>query len=204
MVSSAFKPAVTRVIEPIARGAIRLGLTPDMVTVAGTVGSIASSIYLITRGDLFLASLVISLFLLSDLFDGAIARLSSRGPTLWGGFLDSTCDRLSDSALLGSLVIYCILDDNPIYPVIIAALVSGFLVSYIRAKAESYGVPCTVGIAERTERLILSLVAIGLEGLGVPFALTIGIWTLFAISAITVFQRILVVRKGLREQGAAL
>lgn len=201
MVSSSFKPAVTRVIEPIARAAVRLGITPDMVTIFGTIGSIVSATYLIPRGDLFIASLVIPLFMLSDLFDGAIARLSERGATLWGGFLDSTCDRLSDSALLGSLAIYCIMTENPIYPVILVAIVGGFLVSYVRAKAESYGVPCTVGIAERTERLILALFAIGLEGIGVPFALAIGIWLLAILSVITVLQRVVVVRKGLLLNG---
>ncbi len=201
MVSTAFKPAVTRVIEPIARGAVRLRITPDMVTVFGTVGTIVTALVLIPRGDLFLASIVIPLFLLSDLFDGAIARLSERGATLWGGFLDSTCDRLSDSALLGSLAIYCMFEENPLAPVVLSSIILGFLVSYVRAKSESYGIPCTVGIAERTERLILSLFAIGLEGLGVPFALSIGIWALAILSAITVLQRIVVVRKGLLING---
>ena len=201
MVSTAFKPAVTRVIEPIARGAVRLRITPDMVTVFGTVGTILTALILIPRGELFLASLVIPIFLLSDLFDGAIARLSKRGPTLWGGFLDSTCDRLSDSALLGTLAFYLMLEENPLAPVVLASIVFGFLVSYVRAKSESYGVPCTVGIAERTERLILSLFAIGLEGLGVPYALSIGIWVLALLSAITVLQRIAVVRKGLLVNG---
>jgi CDP-diacylglycerol--glycerol-3-phosphate 3-phosphatidyltransferase len=172
-----------------------------MVTVFGTIGSILSAIYLIPRGELFLASIVIPLFLLSDLFDGAIARLSERGATLWGGFLDSTCDRLSDSALLGSLAVYCMLNEDPMYPVILIAIVAGFLVSYVRAKSESYGVPCTVGVAERTERLILTLFAIGLEGLGLPYALAIGIWLLAILSAITVLQRVLVVRRGLLLNG---
>jgi CDP-diacylglycerol--glycerol-3-phosphate 3-phosphatidyltransferase len=201
MVSTAFKPAVTRVIEPIARGAVRLGITPDMVTVIGTIGSIVSSMYFIPRGELFIASLVISFFLLSDLFDGAIARLSARGATQWGGFLDSTCDRVSDSALLGSLAIYCILEDDSLYPLILTSIVLGFLVSYIRAKSESYGVPCTLGIAERTERLLLVIFAIGFEGLGIPFALSIGVSALVILSAITVLQRIVVVRKGLRHNG---
>jgi len=201
MVSTAFKPAVTRVIEPIARGAVRLGITPDMVTLIGTIGSIVSSMYFIPRGELFIASLVISFFLLSDLLDGAIARLSARGATQWGGFLDSTCDRVSDSAILGSLAIYCILEDDPLYPLILTSIVLGFLVSYIRAKSESYGVPCTVGVAERTERLLLVIFAIGFEGLGIPFALSIGVWALVVLSAITVLQRVIVVRKGLRQNG---
>ena len=201
MVSSSFKPAVNRVIEPIARTAVRLRITPDMVTITGTIGSIGSSIYLIPRGELFIASLVISFFLLSDLFDGAIARYSERGPTQWGGFLDSTCDRVSDSALLGSLAIYLILNEDGLYPAVLAAIVLGFLVSYIRAKSESYGVACTVGIAERTERLLVAIFAIGFEGLGIPYALSVGIWALVILSGITVVQRILVVRRGLSLNG---
>lgn len=201
MVSSSFKPAVNRVIEPIARTAVRLRITPDMVTITGTIGSIGSSIYLIPRGELFIASLVISFFLLSDLFDGAIARYSERGPTQWGGFLDSTCDRISDSALLGSLAIYLILNEDGLYPAVLAAIVLGFLVSYIRAKSESYGVACTVGIAERTERLLVAIFAIGFEGLGIPYALSVGIWALVILSGITVVQRILVVRRGLSLNG---
>lgn len=201
MVSSSFKPAVNRVIEPIARSAVRLRITPDMVTITGTIGSIGSSIYLIPRGELFIASLVISFFLLSDLFDGAIARFSERGPTQWGGFLDSTCDRVSDSALLGSLAIYLILNEDGLYPAVLVAIVLGFLVSYIRAKSESYGVACTVGLAERTERLLIAIFAIGFEGLGIPYALAIGIWALVILSVITVVQRILVVRRGLLLNG---
>ncbi len=201
MVSSSFKPAVNRVIEPISRAAVRLGVTPDMVTITGTIGSIASSIYLIPQGELFLASLVISFFLLSDLFDGAIARLSERGATQWGGFLDSTCDRVSDSALLGSLAIFCMQSENDLYSVILVAIVLGFLVSYIRAKSESYGVPCTVGIAERTERLLIAIFAIGFEGLGIPYALSVGMWILVLVSAITVLQRVFVVRRGLALNG---
>lgn len=201
MVSSSFKPAVNRVIEPIARTAVRLRITPDMVTITGTIGSIGSSIYLIPRGELFIASLVISFFLLSDLFDGAIARFSERGPTQWGGFLDSTCDRVSDSALLGSLAIFLIINEDSLYPAVLASIVLGFLVSYIRAKSESYGVSCTVGLAERTERLLIAIFAIGFEGLGIPYALTLGIWALVILSGITVIQRILVVRRGLLLNG---
>ncbi len=197
MVSSAFKPAVNRFIEPIARLAIRAGVTPDAVTLVGSIGTIVAAGYFYPRGELFIGTLVIIVFALSDLFDGAIARLSERGASSWGGFLDSTCDRLTDSAILGSLAIYCILEDLAIYPVVIASLVFGFLVPYIRAKSESYGISCTVGIAERTERLIIALAAIGFHGLGVPYILAGLMWLLLALSVVTVIQRIVVVRNGL-------
>jgi CDP-diacylglycerol--glycerol-3-phosphate 3-phosphatidyltransferase len=197
MVSSAFKPAVNRFIEPIARLAIRARITPNAVTLGGTIGTALSAIYFYPRGDLFIGTLFIVVFALSDLFDGAIARLSETGASAWGGFLDSTCDRVTDSVILGSLAIYCIIEDLAIYPVIIATIVFGFLVPYIRAKAEAFGISCTVGIAERTERLILALTAIGFHGLGVPYILAILMWILLLLSVITVFQRILVVRRGL-------
>jgi CDP-diacylglycerol--glycerol-3-phosphate 3-phosphatidyltransferase len=197
MVSSAFKPAVNRFIEPIARLAIRARITPNAVTVGGTLGTALAAIYFYPRGDLFIGTLVIIFFALSDLFDGAIARLSETGASAWGGFLDSTCDRLTDSVILGSLVIYCILEDLAIYPVIIATIVFGFLVPYIRAKAEAYGISCTVGIAERTERLIIALTAIGFHGLGVPYILAALMWLLLILSAVTAVQRVVVVHRGL-------
>jgi CDP-diacylglycerol--glycerol-3-phosphate 3-phosphatidyltransferase len=197
MVSSAFKPAVNRFIEPIARLAIRARITPNAVTVGGTLGTALAAMYFYPRGDLFIGTLVIIFFALSDLFDGAIARLSETGASAWGGFLDSTCDRLTDSVILGSLVIYCILEDLAIYPVIVATIVFGFLVPYIRAKAEAYGISCTVGIAERTERLIIALTAIGFHGLGVPYILAALMWLLLILSAVTAVQRVVVVHRGL-------
>ena len=172
-------------------------MTPNAVTLAGTFGTTAAALYFYPKGELFVGTLVISFFALSDLFDGAIARLSHQGPSKWGGFLDSTCDRITDSAILGALAVYCILEDLRIAPVVIASIVTGFLVSYIRAKSESFGIACTVGIAERTERIVIALTVIGLEGVGVSYALTIGIWILLATGLITVLQRVLVVRKGL-------
>lgn len=199
MVSSAFKPAITRVIEPIARLAVRAKITPNAVTLIGTLGTVLSAIYFYPKGELFIGTLFICFFALSDLFDGAIARLSEQGASAWGGFLDSTCDRITDAAILGSLAVYCILEDSDLYLVAIAAIVTGFLVPYIRAKAESFGIACTVGIAERTERIILALTGIGFHGLGVPYILAIALWLLFALSAITVIQRIAVVRRGLAQ-----
>lgn len=197
MVSSAFKPAVNRFIEPIARLAIRARITPNAVTLGGTVGTAISAMYFYPKGELFIGTLVIVFFVLSDLFDGAIARLSETGASAWGGFLDSTCDRISDAVILGSLTIYCIIEDQAVYPVVITTIVLGFLISYIRAKAEAFGISCTVGIAERTERLIVALTAIGLHGLGVPYILAALMWLLSLISAITVIQRLVVVYRGL-------
>lgn len=199
MVSSAFKPAFSRVIEPIARLGVHAGITPNAVTLIGTLGTVAAAIYFYPQGHLVVGTLLISFFALSDLFDGAIARASDIGPSAWGGFLDSTCDRITDASILGALAVYCVLEENRLTPVVIMALVVGFLVPYVRAKSESFGIACSVGIAERTERLILALLAIGLHGLGISYALAAGLWLLFLLSAITVVQRIFVIHQGLRK-----
>lgn len=197
MLSASLKPAVTRAINPIARGALRVGLTPNAVTFIGAIGLIISALYFYPRQEFFVGTLFITFFALSDLFDGAMARISAKGASKWGGFLDSTIDRVTDSAILIGLILALIDTADPLLSVALGALVAGTLVPYIRAKAESLGIECSGGIAERTERLIIALTAIGLEGLGVPYALAIGVWALFILAAVTVFQRIRIVKAAL-------
>jgi len=197
MLSASLKPAVTRAINPIARAGLRIGLTPNAVTLIGAIGLISSALFLYPNGHLFGGTIAISIFALSDLFDGAMARISQTGASSWGGFLDSTIDRLTDSAILIGVVLYLISESDPLSPVVLGALVLGSLVPYIRAKAESMQIECSGGIAERTERLIIALTAIGFEGLGVPYALAFGMWLLLALAAVTVIQRILIVKAAL-------
>ena len=197
MLSDSLKPAVTRVINPIARGVLGLGVTPNAVTFIGALGLVTSALYFYPKGDFFIGTLVISFFALSDLFDGAMARISHKGASAWGGFLDSTIDRITDSAILVGLTLYLVDADDPLTAVVIGSLVFGSLVSYIRAKAESMQIPCSGGIAERTERLIVTLTSIGLDGLGVPYALAIGIWLLLILATVTVIQRIMIVKAAL-------
>ena len=174
-----------------------MGLTPNSVTFAGAIGLVFSALYFYPRQEFFIGTLLISFFALSDLFDGAMARISQRGASKWGGFLDSTIDRITDSAILIGLILALIETSDSLAPVALGALVAGTLVPYIRAKAESLGIECSGGIAERTERLIIALTAIGFEGLGIPYALAFGVWTLFALSLVTVVQRILIVKAAL-------
>jgi CDP-diacylglycerol--glycerol-3-phosphate 3-phosphatidyltransferase len=197
MISSALKPAVTRLINPLARAALRVGLTPNSVTILGALGLIISAAYFYSKEEYFVGTLVVTFFVLSDLFDGAMARISEKGATAWGGFLDSTIDRVTDSAIVISLALPLIRNEDVLaYPAIVA-LVTGILIPYIRAKAESFNIACSVGITERTERLIIILVAAGFHGLGVPYILAIGIWSLAILGLVTVLQRLQVVRKGL-------
>ena len=197
MLSAYLKPAVTRAINPIARGALRIGVTPNAVTFLGALGLVSSALYFYPRQEFFVGTLVITVFALSDLFDGAMARISQSGASKWGGFLDSTIDRVTDSAILIGLILALIQTNDPLAPVALGALVAGTLVPYIRAKAEALGIECSGGIAERTERLIIALTAIGFEGLGVPYALAIGVWVLLILAVVTVIQRVLIVKAAL-------
>ncbi len=198
MLSRSLKPAVTRLITPVAASALRIGITPNAVTWVGAVGVVASALFFYPRGDFFLGTAVISFFALSDLFDGAMARISKAGASKWGSFLDSTIDRVTDSAILLGVSIYLINNDDHLSFVVIATLLTGMLVPYIRAKAESFGVECSGGIAERTERLIMAMSAIALDGLGVPYVLAGGMWLLAGLGAVTVVQRMLIVRKAFK------
>ncbi|WP_370028485.1 phosphatidylinositol phosphate synthase [Planotetraspora sp. GP83] len=187
------RPAVTRVMTPLGRALARLGISPDVITVVGTMGVVVSALVFYPRGQLFLGTVVITVFVLADLLDGVLARMTGKGST-WGAFLDSTLDRLGDAAVFSGLILYLVLEDEPeivLAGVALFCLVAGALVSYAKARAEGLGMTANVGIAERGERLVVVLVAAGLSGLGVPYVLAIGLWLLAAASAVTVVQRMI-------------
>lgn len=195
MISDIFKPAVVRLITPTAKLFLRIGLTPNAVTTIGAAGVVATSLIAYPSGHLFGGTVAICIFALSDLFDGTMARISQKGASRWGGFLDSTIDRVTDSAIAMGLLVYLAQNSDRLAYLLLISIVSGFLVSYIRARAESLQIECKGGFAERTERLIILLIAIGFTGLGVAYILTFGIWLLTLASVFTVMQRIQIVRK---------
>jgi CDP-diacylglycerol--glycerol-3-phosphate 3-phosphatidyltransferase len=197
MISDVLKPAVTRIISPVARFFLRIRLTPNAVTAIGSVGVALSAFYFFPRGNFFMGTLVITVFMLSDLFDGAMARISATGASRWGAFLDSTVDRISDSSILFAVVLYLIDDHDRLSTIFLIALVTGMLIPYIRAKAESMNIECSGGIAERTERAIIALVGTGLHGLGVDYALAISAWLLAILGVITTCQRLFIVKSAI-------
>ena len=189
------KAPVTRAITPLCRIALRIGLTPNLVTVLGTIGVATSALIFYPNGNLFWGTLVICFFALTDLFDGTMARLSNTGPSRWGALLDATMDRISDVAIIVGLLLYTLKSDElSIQSLLLAvSLVAGFLVSYIKAKAESLDIECEGGFAERTERLIIVLASAGFTGLNVPHALVVGLALLSFASVLTVVQRLVIV-----------
>jgi CDP-diacylglycerol--glycerol-3-phosphate 3-phosphatidyltransferase len=193
MIQSRFKAPVTRVITPICRGLLKVGISANALTVFGTLGVCISALYFFGSDQLFLGTIIISLFALSDLFDGTMARLSNHQGTKWGALLDSTLDRISDAAISLGIWLYFRNLDSDFQYVALASLLIGGLIPYIRARAESLGIECSVGIAERAERLIITLVGTGLAGLNVPFALETSLTILVILSIATVIQRMRVV-----------
>ena len=176
-----------------------MGVTANAVTVVGTIGTCVASLSLIARGHLFAGSITCTAFVLTDLIDGTLARLSESGGSAWGAVLDSTMDRIADAAILGSLILWLERSHDRLIPVVLIALIAGQLVSYIKARAESLEIECNGGVAERTERLIIVFVAIGFAGLGVGYILSVGFWLLALISIFTVGQRISIVHKATRS-----
>jgi CDP-diacylglycerol--glycerol-3-phosphate 3-phosphatidyltransferase len=190
------RPVVAKVVAPMVGGLARAGVTPDMVTVTGTVGAVAGAVLLFGTGHLFWGTVAVTFCVLLDLLDGALARARGGG-SVFGAVLDSTGDRAADAAVFASLAWWFSGggDDRLLVLLALICLVLGVLTSYIKARAEGVGLTCNVGIVERTERLILALVGTGLSGLGVPYALHVALWLLLAGSAITVGQRFLEVRR---------
>jgi CDP-diacylglycerol---glycerol-3-phosphate 3-phosphatidyltransferase len=190
------RSAVARFWAPVAARLARAGVTPDMVTITGTVGAVASAVFLIGNGWLWWGAVAVTVFVLLDMLDGALARARGSG-SVFGAVLDSVGDRAADAAIFGALVWWYSGDGDNRLLVLLAlvCLVLGVLTSYIKARAEGVGLSADVGIVERTERLILVLVGTGFSGLGIPYALHVTLWMLLAGSAITVGQRFLAVRR---------
>ena len=198
MLQESLRAPVTKIITPICRGLIKLGVSANMVTAAGAFFTILAAVLTFPQGRFFLGTMLIIVFVLFDLLDGTIARLSEKGSNAWGALLDSTLDRLTDAVILGSILWFMISEDDPLVPLVLLTIVLGFLISYIKARAESLGIECNGGLAERSERLIIALTAFGLHGLGVDYAMAIGIWVLAIISIFTMIQRLMIVYKAVK------
>ena len=204
MLGISARPAVAKVVAPVVTRLGKAGVTPDMVTVTGTVGAVAGAVLLIATGQLWWGAVTVTVFVLLDMLDGALARARGGG-SVFGAVLDSVGDRAADAAIFGALVWwYSGRGDNRLLVLLaLICLVLGVLTSYIKARAEGAGLSCNVGIVERTERLILVLVGTGFTGLGIPYAVHVALWVLVVGSAVTVGQRIAVVHRTAPE-GPAL
>ena len=182
---------IARFLSPAINKVAKSNISPDALTVIGTVGTCTAALYFYPHGNFFWGTVVVTVFVLLDLVDGLLARAKGTS-SMWGAFLDSTLDRVGDGAIFSALAIWFARDGRSL-PLMCAALfclVFGAVTSYSKARAESLGMTCNVGFAERAERLIAILVATGISGLGVPYLLPTALWALCAATAITVVQRL--------------
>lgn len=184
------RSVVAKVVEPVAKGLLKIGLSPDAVTFIGTVGVSAAALIFFPDGRFVPGILIMLLFVFSDMLDGTMARLQNR-TGVWGAFLDSTLDRVADGAIFGAILVWTVRTQSIwVQAAALICLVGGFVISYARARAESVGLDCKVGIAERTERLLIVVVAAFLYGLGVPYILPAALFILAVLVLITVYQRL--------------
>lgn len=202
----------TRVLTPFATFLLRKGVTPDAVTLVGTAGVVAGALAFYPRGQFFWGTVVITLFVFSDMIDGNMARQMGRS-SRWGAFLDSTLDRVADGAVFGGLAMWYAGRGNDLVlcAVTIFCLASGQVVSYTKARGEAIGLPVDVnGLVERSERLVITLVLCGLSGFhrtfgvpGIQWLLPIALWVVAVGSLITLVQRVVTVRREAAEADAA-
>ena len=204
-----FRQFWTNVWAPLGNLLLRMGVSPNAVTVVGTLGVCAGALVCFPQGWLLAGVLVITAFVFSDMIDGYMARTSGQ-TSPFGAFLDSTLDRIGDAAIFGGIALYYVGPGDSEWKAALAVycLSMGSVTSYARARAESLGMQAKVGIAERADRLVSILVVTGaadlVNRLGVGedalWAIPITLGVLAVASTITVVQRILVVR----QQGLAL
>ncbi|QUR67143.1 phosphatidylinositol phosphate synthase [Mycobacterium spongiae] len=192
------RAAFARITSPIARALLRVGLTPDAVTILGTAASVAGALTLFPMGKLFPGACVVTFFVVFDMLDGAMAR-ERGGGTRFGAVLDATCDRISDGAVFCGLLWWIAfhLHDGPLAVATMIGLVSSQVISYIKARAEASGLRGDGGFIERPERLIIVLTGAGVSDfpfIAWPPALPIAMWLLAVASVITFLQRMHTVR----------
>src|SRR5690242_1357201 len=199
-----FRQFWTNVWAPLANLFLRWGISPNTVTFVGTVGVTAGALIFFPQGKLLVGVLVITAFVFSDIMDGYMARASGKVST-FGAFWDSTLDRIGDAAIFGGLAMYYVgPGDNDWYAALsIYCLSMGSVTSYARARAESLNMQAKVGIAERADRLVFTLVTTGLADLlhlatddeDWLIAIPIVLGLVALANAVTVIQRVLVVRE---------
>lgn len=192
------RAAYAKLSTPVAKGALKIGLTPDMVTIIGTAGSVLAALIMFPIGQLWWGSVAVFVFVLADMLDGAMARQRGGG-TRFGAVLDATCDRISDGAIFCGLLWWVAfsMHSSSLAVATMICLVTSQVISYVKARAEASGLEGGGGLIERPERLIIVLVGAGFSDLPffpMPVVLPIAMWLLAVTSLVTVGQRVHSVR----------
>ncbi|MEV0060494.1 phosphatidylinositol phosphate synthase [Nocardia sp. NPDC050718] len=202
MLSFFGRQTFAKATAPLGKALVGTGLTPDAMTLIGTTVTIAAAVTLFPTGHLFWGTMVIWLFVMFDMLDGAMARARGGG-TKYGAVLDATCDRVADGAIFGGLAWWAVYHEQSkeLFAATLIVLVTSQVISYAKARAEASGLSADGGLIERPDRLVIVLVGAGLTGIGghwgiewLTWAVYVAMWILVVASVITVFQRVLAVR----------
>lgn len=199
-VTSGLRAFYTRCLTPLVWVLFRLRVPPVAVTVVGTAATSVATLWFLPRGHTVLGTVVVLICLLADGIDGQLARRSNK-ESRFGAFLDSTLDRVSDGAIFVAVAWWRLVANDGIgLALATAVLVLGFLVSYARARAEAEGWDASVGLFERTDRLLISLAGVLAVGLGAPaWVLWLALGIVAVGSAVTVGQRLWAAAAGARQ-----
>jgi len=184
-------------LAPFINLFVRLGISPDVITVVGTLGVAAGALVFFPQGWLWQGVVVVTAFVFSDLIDGAMARKVGRTDK-FGAFLDSTLDRVADAALFGGMALFFAWQaEDRLYLVLaLVCLAMGSVTSYARSKGEQLGFDAKTGLAERPDRLVGLLVPTFFgDVLDLPILYEVALWVIAVLSTVTVLQRILKVRR---------
>lgn len=199
MLSRTGRPLAQVIFGPIAKACVKAHISADTITIVGTLAGVVAALTLLPFDHLTAGALTIAVLVIFDNLDGQIARLTGTSST-WGAFLDSTLDRVSDGAIMSGILIWAYLWADPRYQgwILIGglgALVFGSVVPYARARAEGLGMSASVGLAERADRLVISLLATLLVGMELgDWIMAVAVWILFIAAVVTVIQRMIFVR----------
>ncbi|HEX8683457.1 MAG TPA: CDP-alcohol phosphatidyltransferase family protein [Ardenticatenaceae bacterium] len=170
----------------------RLGLTPNGLTLIGTVFMFGIGLVL-AQGNFVTGAVLVALAAAFDALDGSLARQTNR-VTRFGAFLDSTTDRWAEAAIYGGLLWWYTGQGSQLEVMLVyAAIIGSLLVSYTRARAEGIGVECKVGLFTRFERIVVLIVGL------VSGQMLIALAVLAVLSNVTAIQRILHVHRQLER-----
>lgn len=182
-----------KLINGIASFLLKLGLTPNAVTIIGCLGTLTAAVF-IARGSLTWGGILVFFWVVFDAFDGSMARLSGKVSN-FGAFLDSTLDRYAELFILGGLMYYFMQQQQPVFVMLTFAAAGGSLmVSYTRARAQSLGYEAKIGILSRVERFIVLIPCLLFH---VPLAAVI---ILAVFTNITAIQRMLHVFRSSQQE----
>jgi CDP-diacylglycerol--glycerol-3-phosphate 3-phosphatidyltransferase len=190
--SDSLRPKVAGILRPIGQWLIRLGISADAITIAGTLLMAVVGV-LLANGQFLLGGVLVILSAPLDALDGTVARLSGVAGK-FGAFLDSTSDRYAEGfILIGLLINGLARREDWIVVLAFVAIWGSFAVSYTRARAEGLGYPCKVGLLTRFERFVLIIVML-LTGW-----ILLGLIALAVLTHITALQRMAYVRGAMRR-----